>query len=74
LRLRFRPYTHALLRESRIFPDVELCDKSPDSTPYGFADICKGNYHEEPVYIKAMRTQDLTRQKEIGSVHGSFIG
>jgi hypothetical protein len=70
---RFRLYTHALLLESRIFPNVELCDESPDYTPYGFADIWKGSYHGEPVCIKAIRTLDAARLRGIRNVCGSFI-
>jgi hypothetical protein len=37
----FRLYTHALLLESRIFPDMELDDESPDYIPFGFVDTWK---------------------------------
>jgi hypothetical protein len=72
-RLWFRLYTHALLRDSRIFPNVELNDESLEYVPAGFADIWKGNYRGEPVCIKAIRTQDPIRLKEIERVCGSFI-
>jgi hypothetical protein len=68
-----RLYTHALLLESRIFPDIELCDESPDYMPTGFTYIWKGIYRGEPVCIKAIRAQDPTRLREIGSVRGFFI-
>ena len=51
----FRLYTHALLLESRIFLNVELHDKSPDYTPYGFTDTWKGSYRGKLVCIKAIR-------------------
>ena len=51
----FRVYTHALFLESRIFPKMELRAKPLDYIPFGFADIWKGNYHGEPVCIKAVR-------------------
>jgi len=68
-----RLYTHALLRESRIFPGLELCDESPDCSPNGFADIWKGDYHGEPVCVKVIRTQNWSPLMEIESVCGSFI-
>ena len=71
--LRLRLYTHALLRESRVFPNLELCDEFPDYTPFGFADIWKGNYHGEPVYIKAIRTREWSPLREIKRVCGYFI-
>ena len=51
--------THALLRGSRTFPGLELCDKPPDYTPYGFTDIWKGEYQGEPVCVKVARGQPL---------------
>lgn len=68
-----RLYIHALLRESRIFPDVELCDESPNYTPAGFADIWKGYYHGELVCVKAIRTQYPICLMEIEKVHDPFI-
>ena len=62
-----------LLRESRIFPSVELCDDSPDYTPAGFADIWKGRYHGEPVCVKAIRTQYPICLMEIEKVCVSFV-
>jgi hypothetical protein len=59
-----------LLRGSQIFPGVELCDESPDYALYGLADIWKGNYHEEPVCIKAIQTQDMTCLREVRRVCG----
>ena len=64
---------HTLLRESRIFPSVELCDESPDYTPAGFADIWKGRYHGETVCVKAIRTQYPICLMEIEKVCGSFF-
>ena len=72
-RLWLRLYAHALLLESRIFPNVELHDESLDYMPTGFADIWKGNHHGEPVSIKAIRTQDLVRLKEIRRVCNHLI-
>jgi hypothetical protein len=63
-RLWCRVYTHALLLESRIFPNLELYDKFLDYTPFGFADIWKGNYHGELVCIKALRREDSALMKE----------
>jgi len=54
-----RLLTHALLRESRVFPGLELCENPPDYSPWGFADIWKGQYHGEPVCIKVVRGQML---------------
>jgi len=62
-----RLLTHALLRGSRIFPGLELCDKPPDYTPLGFTDIWKGEYHGKPVCVKVVRGQDLT---SLGKVEG----
>ena len=72
LRLWFRLYTHALLREAQIFSNVELCDESPDYTPFGFADIWKGNHHGEPVCIRAVWTRDPLFLREIDRVCGSL--
>ena len=72
-RLWLRLYTHALLLESQIFANVELSDESPDYTPTGFTDIWRGNHHGEPVCVKAIRTQDQTRLKEIERVCSSFL-
>jgi uncharacterized protein Usg len=69
----FRLYTHALLRESQIFPNVELCDEFPDCTPDGFADTWKGNSDGELVSIKAIRTQDPIRLREVEKVCGLFL-
>ena len=72
-RLWLRLYAHALLLESRIFPNLELCDGSPDYAPYGLADIWKGNYRGEPVCIKVIRTRDSVRLMEIRRVSVYFI-
>ena len=53
-----RLLTHALLRESRIFPGLELCNEPLDYTLPGFTDIWKGEYHGEPVCVKAVRRRD----------------
>ena len=73
LNLRLRLYAHALLRESRIFPGIELCDRSPDCLRNGFADIWKGEYHGEPVCVKVIRTENQTPLMEIKRVRASFI-
>jgi hypothetical protein len=52
---------------------MELCDESPDYMPTGFTDVWKGNYHGEPVCIKAIRTLDLYHLKKTKRVCGSFI-
>jgi len=66
--LRLRLYAHALLRESRIFPGIDLYDDSPDYKPLGFVDSWKGNYDGEPVCVKVIRTRDPIRIKEIQRV------
>jgi len=68
----FRLYAQALLRGSRIFPDVELCDESTDYDPFGFADIWKENYHGDQVCIKAIRICDTSSSEMIKRVRGSF--
>jgi hypothetical protein len=68
-----RLYIHALLRGSRIFPNLELCDKSSEYTPAGFADIWKGSYDGELVCVKAIRTQHPIRLRKIERVCSSFI-
>ena len=68
-----RLYAHALLRESRIFPNVELYDKLPDYVSVGFADIWMGNYHTDPICIKVIRTLDPVRLMEIKKVRNSFV-
>ena len=68
-----RLYAHALLCESRIFPNIELCDEPPDYVPEGFTDIWKGRYHGEPVCIKVVRTQNPIRLREIKRVRDSLI-
>jgi len=73
LNLWLRLYAHALLRESRIFPGLELCDEPPDCVHNGFADIWMGDYCGELVCVKVIRTQDRTPLREIEKVHGSFI-
>ena len=72
-RLWFRLYTHALLLESSIFPNVELYDISPDFTPFGFTGIWKGNHHGEPVCIKAIRATNLTRLGGVKRICDHFI-
>ena len=67
-----RLYAHALLRESRIFPNVELCDESPDYAPTGLTDIWKGDRYGELVCIKTIRTRHPVNLREITSVGGSF--
>ena len=64
-----RLYTHALLVESRIFPDVELCDRHLDCSFYGFTDVWKGKYRGEPMCFKVIRTQDrapLMKTAQVG--------
>ena len=68
-----RIYTHALLLDSQIFPSIELSDESPEYTLSGITDFWKGIYRGEPVCIKAIRTQDPIRLKEIKRVYGSFL-
>jgi len=71
--LLFTLYAHALLRGSHIFPDVELCDESPDYDPFGFTDIWKVNHHGDQVCIKVIRMGDTHRLGIIKRVRGSFF-
>jgi hypothetical protein len=41
--------------------------------PTGFTDIWKGNYDGKPVCIKAIRTKDLNRLREIQGVRDSLV-
>jgi len=68
-----RLYAHALLRESRIFPGVELHDEHLDCVHNGFADIWKGDYRGKPVCVKVIRTQDRTPLREIEKVSDSLV-
>lgn len=68
-----RLYAHALLRETRIFPGMELRDESPGCSHNGFADIWKGDHHGEPVCIKVIRTRKSIPLEKIKKVCGSFI-
>ena len=52
---------------------MELCDESPDYTPFGFADIWKGNYHGEPVCIKAIWGRHLIRLEKVKMICSHFI-
>jgi len=72
LNLWLRLYAHALLRESRIFPGIELCDKPPGCLRNGFADIWKGDYRGEPVCVKVIRTTNQIPLRGIENVCGSF--
>ena len=69
----FRLYVHALLRGSRIFPGVALHDDSPDYTSIGFADVWKGNYRGNPVFIKAIRTQKKLNLNRIKWVNDTSV-
>jgi len=69
----YRLYAHALLRGSDIFPNVKLCDESPDYEPLGFMDIWKGNYRGDQVCIKAIRIRDTAPLEEIKKVCSSFF-
>ena len=69
----FRLYTHALLRESRILPNLELYDESPGYSCDGFADTWKGNYRGELVCIKAIRLGNQVRLREIEKARDRFI-
>ena len=68
-----RLLAHALLRGSRIFPGLELCDKPPDYSPLGFTDIWKGEYHGKLVCIKVFRGQYLEDLREVERVRRCFI-
>jgi hypothetical protein len=72
-RLWLRLYTHALLLESRIFAGLELSDEALGYIPTGFTDIWKGNFKGKPVCVKAVRTQDTIRLREIENVWSSFV-
>ena len=69
----FRLYVHALLLESRIFPNVELCDESPEYVSHGFTDTWKGNHRGELVCIKAIRLRYPPDEWEIDRVCTSFV-
>jgi len=69
----FRLYVHALLRGSHIFPNIELCDGSPDYDPLGFMDIWKENYRGDQVCIKAIRIRNTTSLEKIKKVRDSFF-
>jgi len=71
--LLFRLYAHTLLRGSHTFPDVDLCDESPDYDPLGFMDIWKANYHGDQVCIKVIRIWRMAPLEEIKRVRGSFF-
>ena len=73
LDLWLRLYTHALLRESRIFPHVELSDEPPDCLCSGFADIWNGQYHGELVCIKTIRTMRCASLTKIEKVCDNLI-
>ena len=67
-----RLLAHALLRESRIFYGLELCDKPPGYTPRGFTDIWKGEYNGELVCVKVIRGRKLTFLREVERVGDCF--
>jgi len=67
-----RLLTHALLRGSRIFPGLEMPDKPPDYTHYGFADVWRGEYHGEPVCVKVARGYFLSELMELKQVRRPF--
>ena len=73
LDLWLRLYAHALLRESQIFPGIELCAESPGCSSGAFADIWKGDYRGEPVCVKVIRTRQWTLLKKIWVVCGSYF-
>lgn len=60
-----RIYVHALLRGSHIFPGVELSTGPPDFDPLGLVDVWKGNYHGNPVCIKAIRMRKKSNLEKI---------
>jgi len=63
-----RLLTHGLLRGSRIFYGLKLCDNPPDYMVDGFTDIWKGEYHGEPVCVKVVRGRRLTCLREVEGV------
>lgn len=64
-----RLYIHALLRALHVFPGVELGAESPEYEPFGFVDVWRGNYHGNPVCIKAIRTRNSANLRKIKMVH-----
>jgi len=68
-----RLLTHALLRGSRVFPGLELCDKPPDYTYDGFTDIWKGEYDGEPVCVKVVRRRQLSGLRIVEGVWRLFF-
>lgn len=73
LHLWLRLYAHALLRESQIFPGLELYDESPGCSRNGFADTWKGTHCGELVCIKVIRTQDWAPLMNIGKVRFFYL-
>jgi hypothetical protein len=51
---------------------MEVCDKPLGYVPFGFADIWKGNYHGEPVCIKAVRETKPISLRAIKKMCGYF--
>jgi len=72
LHLWFRLRVHTLLRESRIFPSVELYDESPDYVHAGFANTWKGDYDEGPMRAETHWTKELRYLSNAIKVCGSF--
>jgi len=68
-----RLHAHALLRESRIFPGVELCDETPCCSCNSFADIWKGDYRGELVCVKVIRARDRTSLVELKKVRDHLV-
>ena len=67
-----RIYVNALLRESRVFPDIELSTQSLDFDPLGFVDGWKASYYGRPVCIKAVRTRNKFDLEEIEKARNSL--
>jgi hypothetical protein len=53
---------------------MEMYDKSLEYTPFGFADIWKGNYRGEPVCIKSLWTlSQASRPGETQKIYDYFL-
>ena len=53
--------------------DAKPSTKPPDFEPSGFVDVWRGNYHGNPVCIKAIRTRNKSNLQKIKKVHDSLF-
>ncbi|KAF9643697.1 kinase-like protein [Thelephora ganbajun] len=59
---------HALLRGLYVFPNVELCNDSPNYNPLGFMDTWKGKHYGDSVCIKAIRTRNEAHLEKVKNI------